>query len=143
MNKSRLLKLRDMLERHHELFPQTEFDMLCWARDSWQSPTNCKTAACALGSAALYPPFKKMGLTLYDDVPMFKDSTGIDAGAEFFGITRHESEFLFDDNEYNGPIRDWGFIAKISKSKYVHGAIKPHHVITRIDFILKLREALL
>lgn len=55
----------------------------------------CGTAACALGSAALWPRFQKQGLTLEDNLPIFKDRLGIDAGVLFFGLTPSTAVSLF------------------------------------------------
>lgn len=93
----RLTMLKDMLDRHEELFPNLGFDM---------GPWHCGTAACALGSAACYAPFKRKGLSLKDDSlygksPAYEYNRGFEAGAEFFGITKEESRELFASTRYS------------------------------------------
>lgn len=80
------------------------------------APNVCGTAACALGSAALYPPFIKQGLHVsktYPDWANKKDNidqvigctdpeTGYKyengaAGQLFFGLSRAKSDLIFMD----------------------------------------------
>lgn len=112
----RLEMLQDMLERHDEIFGKdVKFDIRMWFTDDDNVRKDCGTAACALGSAACYPPFMTMGLNIQDwqgkkpgeedfsarhsDV-CYDGEEGCSAGAEFFGITRQESEWLFNPDEY-------------------------------------------
>lgn len=101
----RLKVLEDMLKRHDELFPGTGFNMR-----SWCTSTPCDTAACALGSAAFYKPFIKLGLEIaLDDgtlVPRFSKFFGYEAGQQFFGITEHEAGRMFDPDTYP-PNNNW------------------------------------
>lgn len=63
--------------------------------------TECGTACCALGSAAV--AFE--GLELYGRSVWFNGDGvyyGVDAGAKFFGITMRESDRLFSPNTYYG-----------------------------------------
>lgn len=67
--------------------PVTEFDLGKW---------KCGTAACALGSAALLPEFNEAGLILDStEVPAYNEETAEDAGAEFFGLSGRQAEYLF------------------------------------------------
>lgn len=114
----RLKILKDMLERHDEIFPEVEFDMDTWADTTNETPKDkqnkhCGTAACALGSAASYEPFRRRGLKLTDEpfpTPKFNLLYGYEAGAEFFGISKGSSEMLFNPvyypDEYNVKVED-------------------------------------
>lgn len=71
----------------------------------------CGTTACALGLAMLSGEFTEWGLggsaeILGDNevqlAPSCNDETGFNAGAELFGITYHDSEYLFDPSSYGG-----------------------------------------
>lgn len=93
MNKDRMLTLIDMLENHDEYFPEVKFDI-----NDWVNP--CGTAACALGSAALYKPFMDEGLEMYGAEPKYKSMTGYSAGSYFFDISINDSHYMFDPFEY-------------------------------------------
>jgi len=88
MNVARLKKLIYLLENHDTLFPNTKFNMNFWGDEITENYT-CATAACALGSAALYPPFMKKGLKLrgtdtWTSEILYKDFKDRSAGAAFF-----------------------------------------------------------
>ncbi|PHS61030.1 MAG: hypothetical protein COB09_18965 [Thalassobium sp.] len=118
----RLTMLADMLDRHDELF-KVVFDIRQWGSEAihyetkQHEPELCGSAACALGSAAMYPPFMKQGLRLrYDSTgfmvrkdsnvlkedvtPFYDGHADFMAGSWFFGITGGESCELFDGDEY-------------------------------------------
>lgn len=98
------------------------FDLSYWYRDSTTYDLSvlsgsvplkegfCNTGACALGSAALYKPFNKMGLRVdYHDViykdPITKEIYGesgenAEAGAAFFGISMGQADWLFYGENY-------------------------------------------
>lgn len=73
-------------------------------------PNVCATAACALGTGALYPPLFDQGLRLIfttnniDETlvaaPYFNGYFDFRAGAEFFDITESAAEFLFEPGNY-------------------------------------------
>lgn len=104
----RLKVLRHMLKNHDKIFKTVKFRMNTWNRALEEDRFNikaiengsCKTSACALGSAALYPPFKKLGLRFEpgEIAPCYKGHTWEEAGARFFGIKSYESAYLFTDN---------------------------------------------
>lgn len=110
---SRLEKLKYMMQHHDELFPKVAFTIDSWrqernshfscslTRSQEKKAKKCGTAACALGSAAAYTPFRRMGLKLNKKaVPSFKRQTGLKAGAALFGISVEDAEFLFMPNSY-------------------------------------------
>lgn len=91
----RLNMLADMLRDHDKIFPEVKFDM-----KTWGVKRICGTAACVLGSAALYPPFRKMGLKHQweehsDATISYRGEEYEEAGAAFFGITYKEACGLF------------------------------------------------
>lgn len=101
-NIERLEMLRDLLLNLPERLPQVkEFNMTKW---------QCGTAACALGSACLYPLFNEQGLKLEDYfeyenrttvmVPYYDGYNCYFAGAAFFDIPLEYSFFLFEPAEY-------------------------------------------
>lgn len=97
---NRLTKLHYILDNHKEVFPEVKFDI-----STWSEPYECGTAACALGSACCYKPFKKSGLYLdpsfFNDVPRYKHYTELNAGQEFFGLSCYEAEWLFMPRNYD------------------------------------------
>lgn len=100
----RLKQLHHMLINHDKLFTNVGFDL-----NVWHKPSSCGTAACALGSAALYGPFVEQGLRMNDSyygssAPACavddEHYEGFDAGSAFFGLSLAESYFLFDPDQY-------------------------------------------
>lgn len=128
----RLETLYHILKNHKSIFKEKEFDMNQWS---------CDTAACALGSAASYPPFIKKGLriSLEEDwlgrevaFVIFNGSDGYNAGAEFFKIEHDETRWLFSPNEYintSGEPYAAGFI-----KKYVTPDVVAKRVRALIDY---------
>lgn len=131
-----LEQLRYMLKNHKKLFPDVAFDMRYFVIPATDSvnhsdyPKKCKYAACALGSAAAYPPFRKLGLSLVDteagntqlDVG-YNGYTGFLAAARLFGISYQNAEFLF------------------SPCSFPHwspaDAITPAEVIEHVDIVIR------
>jgi len=104
---NRLKKLKYMLDNHDKIFPKAGFDMGTWAHSEGTCPPatlSCGTAACALGSAAFYPPLKKAGLKMGGDsrflCPKYGLLSGFGAGKAFFGISWVESGWLFNPDRY-------------------------------------------
>lgn len=112
---NRLEILHDMLVNHDKYFPCILFKISIWEKfldgpGSLKKGHLCKSAACALGSAALYHPFNKMGLRMREKEsdnsqipgghPVYGKYESFEAGEFFFGITNQESFFLFDPEEY-------------------------------------------
>lgn len=130
----RLTTLRDIMLNHDTIFPKVQLNMFNWANpiDSTDKKEikklnkalgrtqkkDCGTSACALGSAACYPPFKKKGLTIEIEPGVYsfnsptyktregREYSGFEAGKEFFGISGAESIFLFDPEDYRADPRD-------------------------------------
>ncbi len=113
----RLNMLKCMLLNHDTLFPETGFNLSAWqikypenikySNQATAGHRECGTAACALGSAALFEPFQKMGLRITKNGYnaggfgiKYEDKSDFRAGAEFFGIGIHESYCLFDPSNY-------------------------------------------
>lgn len=95
MHRERLTELRDLLHT----IPEEKFNI-----GTWMSP--CGTAGCALGWAAVHPPFVEQGLHLKSGLfPRFTDSgyRDYEAGAEFFGLPYGESVRLFHPHHYDAP----------------------------------------
>lgn len=138
----RLNKLLYLMENHKEVFPEIKFAIY-----TWKSVERCGTAACALGSAACYPPFKKAGLKMSNeyDLPEYTTSDGelheeVDAGREFFGITDDEACHLFLPSFYSHP----EYLGSSNPHKFtpINVTIKPKHVATRIKKLIKHYEAI-
>lgn len=130
----RLTELEYMLLNHKKIFKSrgVSFDLGNWAQKisdlveaklfnkqigkAPQEKTICGSAACALGSAALYDPFIKQGLKLVANsidaiekegaeipeyeyelefIPTYRGFKQEQAGAKFFGITDEESSNIF------------------------------------------------
>lgn len=89
----------------------------------WKDTRDCGTVACALGWAGSDPRFKAEGLQLEHPsyAPYFQGFTGYAAGAQFFGITRGQSEYLFNPDEYAPGLNE---------------QVTPADVIARIEELL-------
>lgn len=62
--------------------------------------TECGTAACALGCAALYPPFQKEGLVIFGSEVQYESRYGYDAASGFFKISKAHAQYLFSPTSY-------------------------------------------
>lgn len=72
---------------------------------------SCNTFVCALGLASLDPEFNKQGLAFHVVpmhhsatawmIPRFQGTTGMEAGAAFFGISLEDSQYFFDPDSYS------------------------------------------
>lgn len=168
----RLTELKYVMDNHDKLFKKVVFDIGSWAylkdRKSERKyvenkykdlncdiakKVGCGTAACALGSAAMYEPFVKKGLKIksqydgwasgsewLDFEPSYKGHTGTDAGTAFFGITEKEASYLFMPDAYHEPENYFGemrFSDALKKglTKAVR-TVKPKHVSERIQKLI-------
>jgi hypothetical protein len=104
MNKKRLLKLADLLEKDAENKKGVKFDLMHWADtnedDKGEIPLDCKTKACAIGLACISGAFRKEGLGWKLDIfgcltPYYNNSYGWNAVTTFFDIPREDAEKLF------------------------------------------------
>lgn len=98
--------------------PDKQFDI-----NNWKEEKSCGTVACALGWAGSDPRFKAEGFMLLPGMyyrPEFMGFTSYGAGAKFFGISRAESEWLFNPEEYEDD----------------HDDVTPADVILRINELL-------
>ena len=93
MNKTRLLTLA----KHLRTVPPDKFDLAYW---------KCGAAGCAIGHACDIPSLKYDGLRMehsgypFQGEPVFGEQRGWDAVASFFGISRDNAFFLFDEDSY-------------------------------------------
>lgn len=131
----RLTMLKELMLNHDEHFPTVNFNLSTWftgdvledadIQESIQSGAGCGYAACALGSAACWPPFREMGLKMDESMePEFGNSMGdpILAGAYFFGISEKQSEHLFFPSQYPHT---------------QSSSITPKEVADRVDILLQ------
>ena len=93
--------------------PRHRFDMCIWFHNLNQSPTRIHNAedtkhwrgtrACALGWAAVYAPFNKLGLKLETDPcsPSFRGLTCVSACSEFFQIPHQVAAWVVIDTTYH------------------------------------------
>lgn len=140
----RLTELQGMLTHHDQLFKKVaRFDIRSWF-ETGRAFRDCGTAACALGSACLHKPFIKQGLgltTVFHDHHKYPTINGKDyerdgwsVGAEFFGITYGESEYLFDPGHYYPGhyynADDYGLDEKPVQN------VKPEHVAKRVEKLI-------
>lgn len=112
MNRRRLEMLVEMLENHEKHFPNLEFNMGVW---------HCGSAACALGSAACYPPFVEEGLYIYEAesfeaVPAIQGYEDLyvahHAAAYFFDISAEKSRDFFYEGRYSERSVTPGMVAE-------------------------------
>lgn len=138
MNLERLKHLRKILiaagDEGQNLPAGHRFDMSAWLRVSAPETTEaidpravaeaiiaggkpvveikCKTASCALGTAALDPEFKKLGLELrarkYGNEMIadlhYDGKEGYTAAAAFFDLPHREAKHLFSPDAYSSPL---------------------------------------
>lgn len=127
----RLTMLEHMLRNHDKIFPQTKFNIKTWC----DRENSCNTAACALGSAALYKPFNKLGLYADMDhcmMPRYQGNSEYFAGASFFNISLAESEFLFSPDEYYRAQREISTIY----GYFLTTQVTPKHVADRVAWLI-------
>lgn len=154
----RLGELKHLMENHDELIGKPEkvaFNMNFWRTKrerlglTVEIPESCGTAACALGSACLYKPFMEKGLkTEAYDQGIYKPAltgynspindycnSGVYVGAEFFGISHKEAEFLFSPLQYT----DKYLFSELARrfQKRVVKRIRPKQVARRIDILMQ------
>lgn len=127
--RERLRILADMLENHDKYFPTTKLWMPGWGnvkanencdylpselqKRVGRRVVKCTSAACAFGSACLFPPFNRRGLraqpkalTSWNSIePEYVDGKGTShlnwvAATEFFGLSSQEAFYLFDGGSY-------------------------------------------
>jgi hypothetical protein len=108
MNKRRLLKLADLLEKDAKNKKGIFFDLSVWG---WvgneEEPLSCGTTACAMGLAAISGAFKRQGLRCrFDEGGGIRIGFGrrwdaLLAARRLFGITDSEARQLF---LYSGDI---------------------------------------
>lgn len=96
MNTERLIELHRMLSE----VPEEYFDMGIFGTRDFQN-LECGSAACALGWAAVHPPFVEQGLRYIDEVPVYGDFRNYYAGGVFFGLTRQQCMDLFNPSRYD------------------------------------------
>jgi hypothetical protein len=110
MKRTHLLNMggfKPMKERLEELItvlrtvPHENLNMNFWGINY-----TCGFAGCALGHAAIHPPFMELGLELYFDSEessevRYKGHANYEAACEFFGITVDDALFIFDPAQYD------------------------------------------
>jgi hypothetical protein len=92
-------------ERLRELYamlagvPDERFHLHSWREGGLSNEVllseGCGTAACAVGWACAYPPFKAQGLSFDRAWPTFEHRAGWDAVMAFFELRVHQAERLF------------------------------------------------
>ena len=133
MNNELRLKRLKKFAKILRTVPRKKFNLDTWGRkkalrkSSEEKPPrnfveiDCRTAACALGWAALDKGFIKDGLHLKWDGEgnadvYYKQKIDEEAGAKFFGLTLEEAGGLFmlhgsypnyDDKIFNYPVKKW------------------------------------
>ncbi len=76
------------------------FHIIAWRRNRiYIHESECGTIACAVGHACDIPEFQALGLH-YDEEPIYNGRNNWDAVADFFSLTREESEILFHYGAY-------------------------------------------
>lgn len=106
MNKERLLRLADFLEKD---IPREKFNLDVWCSGEWYE---CGTTACACGWATQIPEFAEAGFKLipfrcevdgeryFSSDLYFQESYGFDAVTDFFSIHRDSARYLFYNQSY-------------------------------------------
>jgi len=99
LNISRLKHLSDHVLARVEL-GGLRFDMRTWGKTG-----ECDSAACAAGWAARDPVFQSQGLSIKNFWPNYetekgREFCGFEALRQFFGLSRNQVYFLFDEGTY-------------------------------------------
>ncbi len=144
MNKRRLLKLADLLEKDARRKKGIKFDMDRWGlvKSDKKPILSCNTQACALGLAALSGAFKRAGLG-YELVPWLDefqihitengeegDEYGI--AANIFGIEYGISrELFYPDAEGN----EKGAQVERAKAKQIRNFVKTGELMPLSEFL--------
>ena len=152
MNRIRLTTFEALLRNLRKEMPEiTYFEMSRWVVSNMTEKfrkedygktsvklkpgRTCGTAACALGTATLFPPFAALGLTMCYELPHFRNHTGTMAGAKFFGISHAQSRWLFLPTLYNPRFDPAKHNTNWSEND-VEIRIKPEMVADRVRQIL-------
>jgi hypothetical protein len=132
MNKRRLLKLADLLEKDAKNKKGIKFDMQVWGViDNPDKPMSCGTSACAMGLAALSGAFKSAGLgyEIGDDGGLWITIHGyhspIGAAMWIFNIKDRAAAYLFLDQTGVGA-KGERQVAKMIRD-FVAGKADPRH----------------
>jgi len=166
---NRLRKLRHIMLNHDRVFVpgnkdnangKVLFDINTWGEELTRQRarvSHCNTAACALGSAGLYKPFRRAGLKTDPSMCMavtyrepgarasFRE-LGFSAGEKFFGISRYESQFLFDPLYYYARQKPFMPQGLAAKALFIPGTgngfrprhkVLPKHVAARVAQLIK------
>lgn len=104
-------RLRRLEAEHRKPLPKgVAFNMNTWGRQ-YDGPQfdPCRFAFCAGGLASTIPEFQEEGLAnkiyeIYEDdsrlVITYQNKTNLEALQEFFGLTEHETNWLFSPSYY-------------------------------------------
>lgn len=104
MNKERLLRLADFLEKE---VPEKKFNMKTFFSDNVNSlydlQHKCGTTACALGWMCVIPEFRALGWNrnVRNGLPALGNLRGFDAANHFFDISIGTSRHFFDFDGYD------------------------------------------
>ncbi len=135
MNKPRLLKMANLLERNANNKKGAKFNLNSYGFSPDASlPMDCRTQVCAMGLAALSGTFKRAGLryeidALADDldefpneiVIMLGDCEGMEAAAQLFDLHDGEEMWLFHPGWYRGAVT--GKRAELAVAKRIRGLV--------------------
>lgn len=128
MNKRRLLKLADLLEKDARRKRGIRFNMRTWGNiNNPKKPLSCGTQACAMGLAALSGAFRHEGLSAVireDGDFQFKVSgkktyNGFRASRKFFRINSRNAERLFEADDVGLPDEGRGARAELAVAKRI------------------------
>lgn len=124
MNKRRLLKLADILDK----VPRKHFDLGCFTNSLPENIHTCGTTACALGYAAVDPGFRRAGLKFTSNIGLdiqYRKWSGTYAAMSFFELDEATILSLFYPNEareyYNRP---WDKITPKMVSRAIRNLVK-------------------
>lgn len=114
MNKKTAQLLESLVEALRNLDDDAGFDMDIWTSKKLpeSKDLHCGTSCCAIGLASTLPDWKEAGLELherelfgYSSVfePVFQGAHNFDAVAALLGISKLETQALFDPDFYSAP----------------------------------------
>jgi hypothetical protein len=129
LNKERLLRLADLLEKNAEK-GVVRFDMCSWASFSDpKKPVSCGTSVCALGLAALSGAFRKDGLgyiiTRSGNMLFYwdgKETDGYTAAQKLFRIDWRLAYGLFEPR--GNSAADVGKKAELRKAREIREVVR-------------------
>ena len=127
MNKERIQELIDLMS----VVNAKHFDIDSWAHE-------CGSPSCVAGWATVLPSWKEGG-TFHSGLPWFNDAAGVDAFAEWAGISLTDSQIICGVYG-NASNQFYGVQDTFEEGKYVEDIVTPAHVVNALTQYLETAD---